>query len=175
MAVNYCPGNLVSRKIHHRSTSFPSKHIIKLWQARVGSEELGGGLEPIRNGKIFWIDNNNTHLPLHISSLGQASKKLQDGSFARLPSRPLQWPKKKRQLSLFNCMVSLIILIHHFSTYRLDLFYDEIQLLVQLEWVIPGWPLYDGILPKQEWTLHGVTTEMKPLQQYFHMVLFFSK
>ena len=72
-------------------------------------------------------------------------------------------------------MVSLIILIHHFSTYRLDLFYDEIQLLVQLEWVIPGWLLYDGILPKQEWTLHGVTTEMKPLQQYFHMVLLFSK
>ena len=29
-------------------------------------------------------------------------------------------------------MVSLIILIHHFSTYRLDLFYDEIQLVVQL-------------------------------------------
>ena len=175
MAVNYCPGNLVSRKIHHRSTSFPSKHIIKLWQARVGSEELGGGLEPIRNGKIFWIDNNNTHLPLHISSPGQASKKLQDGSFARLPSRLLQWPKKTRQLSLFNCMVSLIILIHHFSSYRLDLFYDEIQLVVQLEWVISGWPLYDCTFPKQEWALHGVTTEMKPLQQYFHMVLFFSK
>ena len=72
-------------------------------------------------------------------------------------------------------MESLIILIHHFSTYRPDLFYDEIQLVVQLEWVIPGWPLYDCILPKQEWTLHGVTTEMKPLQQYFHMVVFFSK
>lgn len=64
---------------------------------------------------------------------------------------------------------------YRFSTYRLDLFYDEIQLVVQLEWVIPGRLLYDCILPKQEWTLQGVTTEMKALQQYVHMVIFFSK
>ena len=41
--------------------------IFWIWSVPVGYEELGAGLEPIRNGKIFWMNNNHRYPCLKVS------------------------------------------------------------------------------------------------------------
>ena len=57
LAMVYCPRSLVSNQIYHRTDG------IMLASSKCGKRQswlwrLAGGQEPIRNGEIFWSNNN---------------------------------------------------------------------------------------------------------------------
>ena len=69
LAVNEAACNIL---LQQRAIAF----VFQIWKVPAGYEELVGGLEPVKNSKIFWVSNKgNIPLPMIIYYLCASNKK----------------------------------------------------------------------------------------------------